>query len=261
MKKAFGLNCSLLILEGQADGNQDPTYFDYWNDHINSFLTVSKLVSSKVNNIPPLLSPPFGKNISRQDVTRLENFVRDFIVHNLLPFMERNIQQWKEEVKSRRRGGLTGQLLNAGQRFWGGSKTAAPQSKSYTEDSAGNYIYLAQSPEMLSRKLADYLFMTRDFASAYSIYDSVKRDFNNEKSSRYYAGIQEMLGLCVMMIDKTGKGSVEANIESAIDSYRAAQDFSYETRSCMLFYEMLKSKAQHRDAPTFLNKMTGVSLF
>ena len=39
------------------------------------------------------------------------------------------------------------------------------------------------------RKLADYLFMVRDYKSAYSIYDSIRKDFqNNDKLKKYLAG-------------------------------------------------------------------------
>ena len=47
------------------------------------------------------------------------------------------------------------------------------------------------SPDFLMRKLADYAFMLRDYRFALSIYETLKKDFQNSESHiKYLAGAQ-----------------------------------------------------------------------
>jgi hypothetical protein len=268
MKKTFGLSCTLLVIDS-AGGNKD-----LWEPRINQFASLARKVAGICEDSEPIVrlipnGGPYGALLSEMDVGRIEAFIKGFTCQNLIPFMEvcrieiilkRNIQTWNMEVQSRKKG-ITGKLFNAGRKWFGGGAATAIIPDTFVIGPDGNHVFVGQSHELLQRKLADYAFMLNDFRFAYTIYNGLQKDVQgNEKAVYYNAGCQEMLGLCTMMVDSSGKGSVGEYFEAAIDGYRSLGDFVYETRSCMLYYEMLKEKGMHRNAPFILNKMTGVCL-
>lgn len=70
----------------------------------------------------------YGRYLTADDVTSCKAMVREFVVQSLVPFMERNIQHWNEQVASARRG-LTGRLFGASRRLFGSSsRTHSSQS-------------------------------------------------------------------------------------------------------------------------------------
>ncbi|KAJ3221198.1 Trafficking protein particle complex 8 [Clydaea vesicula] len=241
LKKAFGLNCSLLKLSGKENLTElrDKHYYDYWENHIKLQEGFSKaVVKSADENLISVSEKDeqilHGLHFSKVDINNIETFV----------------------IASRK--GMAGRLFSAFSR----SSKSSVQPKNSLIDASGKFMYLSDSSEVLQRKLADYSFMLRDYVFAYSIYDSARKLYqNNEQASRYFAGSQEMLGFCVLMTEGVSKVTIESNFDLAVDTYKFSKDFLYETRCTALFFEMLKHKKFHRDAPTLLNKMTGESAF
>ncbi|KAJ3168104.1 hypothetical protein HK101_011676 [Irineochytrium annulatum] len=72
------------------------------------------------------------------------------------------------------------------------------------------------------RKLADYSFMLRDYKFAYSVYETVKKDFSGERAFKYHGGTQEMMALCTLMTDGSVRASVENLLDTAITNYQEA---------------------------------------
>ncbi|KAJ3123555.1 Trafficking protein particle complex 8, partial [Physocladia obscura] len=211
----------------------------------------------------------YGNLMSENDVKSLEIFVREFVVQSLLPSMERSVQHWNEQVASSRRG-FTGRLFTAGRRFLGTAVSQTGQNKSGTTSPGSispesTIPFPHTSVELILRKLADYSFMLRDYKFAYSQYDSVKKDFSgNERAIKHFAGIQEMLALCVLMTRNDGssgggglRGNVESLLESAIANYLDSGMSIYATRATMLVYECLKSKDGWKEAGGLLLRMVG----
>ncbi|KAJ3068765.1 hypothetical protein HK102_007093, partial [Quaeritorhiza haematococci] len=130
-----------------------------------------------------------GSSLVEEDVKAVDQFVRDLLVQNILPYMERNVQHWNEQVAASRRG-ITGRIFNVGRKYFGTGNKSNTQITPIM-DPSGFVVYPYNAPEFLMRKLADYSFMLRDYRFAYSVYDSVRKDFqNNEKAAKYYAGTQ-----------------------------------------------------------------------
>lgn len=80
------------------------------------------------NNTPPPVQ--YGKCLTVDDIRAAKAMVREFVVQSLIPFMERNIQLWNEQVASARRG-LTGRLFGASRRLFG-SSSRSPSNQSLT---------------------------------------------------------------------------------------------------------------------------------
>ncbi|KAG1245102.1 hypothetical protein G6F68_015192 [Rhizopus microsporus] len=191
--------------------------------------------------------------------------VREFAIQSLVPFMERNIQQWNEQVASARRG-LTGRLFGASRRLFGTSGRSSPQSVQTIPAQGPNIpyglnsitVYPFAAPESQMRKLADYAFMLRDYKFAYTIYDTVRRDYATEKAYKHHAGTQEMMGICLLMMNQplTSKTDVDRHFELAVQQYLSrCRSIFHATRTTVIYYELLKVHQMWKDIPTALSRL------
>ncbi|KAL7316394.1 hypothetical protein PS15m_005491 [Mucor circinelloides] len=210
----------------------------------------------------------YGRCMTSGDVSNVKAMVREFAIQSMIPFMERNIQHWNEQVASARRG-LTGRLFGASRRLFGTS-TRNPTSQSVQTITVYGAnvpvgantltIYPYAAPEAQMRKLADYAFMLRDYKFAHTIYDTVRRDYATEKAYKYHAGTQEMMGICLLMTNQplTNKTDVDRHFELAVQQYLGRCRSPYHaTRTTIVYYELLKARRLWKDIPTALVRMTG----
>ncbi|KAI8994486.1 ER-golgi trafficking TRAPP I complex 85 kDa subunit-domain-containing protein [Pilobolus umbonatus] len=299
LKRTFGLHCFLLKInsrKSEEDRSEDEIRA-IWDGLAESTQMQSELQSipatdttaghtrsSSISSYKPLPSYPFekeekekkesiqvieyGRYLTKSDVDQVKLMVKEFIVQSMLPFMERNIQHWNEQVASVRRG-LTGRLFGAGRRLFGTTnRSPSPQSVQTISVQGPNVpvgsntltIYPFAAPEAQMRKLADFSFMLRDYKFALTIYDTVRRDYATEKAYKYHAGTQEMLGICQLMINQplANKADVDRNFELAVQQYigRCRSPF-HATRTTLIYYELLKARKMWKDIPTALVRMTG----
>ncbi|RGB32937.1 ER-golgi trafficking TRAPP I complex 85 kDa subunit-domain-containing protein [Rhizophagus diaphanus] len=217
-----------------------------------------------VGNIAP---PPviYGQYLSEEDIVGIHTFIGELVRKSLIPYMERNIRQWNEQVASSRRG-ITGRLFSAGRRYFStGPKSITMNSQSaqspYVSNPHNNNlvnpIYAYNTPEAQMRKLADYAFMLRDYKFAHSVYDTVKKDFSADKAWKCYAGAQEMIGICLLMASTNIGKDIDHYFEQSVNAFlnRAKAPF-YATKATLLYYEMLKFRNLYKDAPAALVRMT-----
>ncbi|CAG8595408.1 16304_t:CDS:10, partial [Acaulospora morrowiae] len=203
----------------------------------------------------------YGKYLSEDDIAGIHTFVRELVVQSIVPFMERNIQYWNEQVASSRRG-IAGRIFSASRRYFGAGKAAGPvQQSSYASiNNSSNTIYPHNSPEAQMRKLADWSFMLRDYKFAHSMYETVKRDFSADKAWKYYAGTQEMIGICLQIAatNISNRTDFDHYFEHAVNAYynRSKSPF-YATRATILYYELLKFRNSYKEAPPALVRLTG----
>ena len=209
----------------------------------------------------------YGRCMSTEDVQNVQKMVREFVLQSMIPFMERNIQHWNEQVASARRG-ITGRLFGASRRLFGTTtRSPTPQSVQTIPVQGPNVptgqntltIYPAAAPEAQMRKLADFAFMLRDYKFAHTIYDTVRRDYATEKTYKYHAGTQEMIGICLLMSNQPlNKADVDRNFELAVQQYigRCRSPF-HATRTTVVYYELLKARNMWKDVPNALVRMTG----
>lgn len=75
-----------------------------------------------------------GGKLGEEDVRRIKLFLREFVVQNLAPWLERTTTQLNEQLAANRKG-IAGRLFSAGRRYFG-SRPASPASGSATSTSA-----------------------------------------------------------------------------------------------------------------------------
>lgn len=113
IRRAYGVHCAILPfnsydpaapppLEGKKDSR--PAYFDtLWQPYLPENVNHSKV-----------------EGLGERDILGFRIFLRDMVVMSLVPWMERNVQQWNETLAASRKG-LTGRLFSAGRKYFGGS--------------------------------------------------------------------------------------------------------------------------------------------
>lgn len=148
---------------------------------------ISILTLSDTNDENPPLCLP------ESDATGISTLIREMTQMSVVPFMERCIATWNDQVASRRRG-LSGRFLSMSKRYFGSgsSRNSTSSSSNYDPVTAS---YPPSSPEAQMRKLADFAFMLRDWKLANSVYDMLRTDFNNDKAWKYHAAAH-VISLC-----------------------------------------------------------------
>ncbi|KAK5634076.1 hypothetical protein RRF57_009790 [Xylaria bambusicola] len=186
------------------------------------------------------------KYIFESDATAIRTFIREMVTQSIIPTMERHVSVWNDQVASRRRG-LAGKFVGLTRR-WGfgtNSRSAGTSSSSGSNyDSLG--FYRSDTPEAIMRKLADYAFMLRDWKLAYSTYDILRSDFNNDKAWHYHAATNEMAALSLLIMpqnlsSKTRAETIDAMFEAARYSYLTRCNAPYGAIRCLaLGLELLR---------------------
>ncbi|GAB5587594.1 hypothetical protein Unana1_02494 [Umbelopsis nana] len=243
---------------------QAGTGSEVWNTPISQSLQGLGLIATDTS--PPDMD--YGKYLTTEDIAGIKMFVREMVVQSLIPFMERNMQLWNEQVAAARRG-LSGRFFGASRRLFGSSaRSPNPHSVQSIPAFGPNIpigtttvtIYPHNAPEAQMRKLADFAFMLRDYKFALSIYEAVKRDYATDKAWKHHAGVQEMIGTCLLLLAQPlpSKNEVDQAYEKAVQQYltRCMLPF-FATRSTVIYYELLKSRRMWREIPTALVRMTG----
>lgn len=168
---------------------------------------------------PDLRAPPSAPcdtcALDENDVTRIEAYIREFVVKSLVPYLERSVQQLNEQVGSSRRG-LTGRLLGAG-RKWFGTRTPSDSTPTSGWDRERS-VYPASSLSAQTRRLADLAFYLCDYRLAAEMYDTLRRDYEQDRATSYMAAATEMLCL-TRLLGKSTDPQIPALFSSACDEY------------------------------------------
>ncbi|KAK9247674.1 ER-golgi trafficking TRAPP I complex 85 kDa subunit-domain-containing protein [Lipomyces tetrasporus] len=244
MKRHFGFHCHMVRLRSaKADlSSSEPILL----------LPPSQWISA-AEEIALLKSPPekHERYIFDSDVQNMRAFVHELVVKSLIPFMERCVSTWNDQIAASRRG-LTGRFFSASRRFLGsnnrglGSGIAQSATSGNYDPITGSYGFMTAESQM--RKLADYAFMLRDWKLAHSTYDLLRKDFLNDKAWKYHAGSHEMAAASLILSgtplsSKTRADTLEPLLDSATYSYisRCSQP-TYALRTILISSELLRSR-------------------
>ncbi|WVQ74505.1 hypothetical protein IAR50_004106 [Cryptococcus sp. DSM 104548] len=219
----------------------------------------------------------YGAKLTAEDTQRLAALVRELVVQSLIPWMEARIREWNEVYHANRRG-ITGRLFGAGRKLFG----SRPNSPATNAGAAGYNVAAGYYPltaiEGLSRRLADFAFMLRDYRFASNIYDSLRKDYAQDRAFRYATAATEMYGLCLLLSHSFFNPSVPPNrdpvpftnlhhtevtswLEQAVVSYHrsgpASQIQVDALRITILYYEAWKAIKEWRGVGAALVKGAG----
>ncbi|KAI5363242.1 putative TRAPP III complex, Trs85 protein [Septoria linicola] len=226
MKRHFGLHCHLLRLRSTQCVPSDDDSVRLppveWSAAAEDLAEIVRRETNEDEEDPT----PY---IFESDATALRAFVREMVTQSIIPSMERASATWNDQVASRRRG-LSGRFMSMSKRFtaFGGGRTS---SSPLLGGAGSNYdslqgFYRPEAAEAVMRKLGDYAMMLRDFKLAHGTYEILCQDFKHDKAWRYYAGVNEMAAVSLLL--STGSSN-KIRIEG-IDQYLETAYYSYVTR-------------------------------
>ncbi|RYP53322.1 hypothetical protein DL768_001679 [Monosporascus sp. mg162] len=243
MKRNLGLHCHLLRIRGTqsvaTDDDSVPLPRSEWMAASEEVADIERSEDEEDFEAP-------AKYIFESDATAIRTFIREMVMQSIVPTMERHVSVWNDQVASRRRG-VAGRFLGLTKRWGFGSSSRSSLSG---PSSGSNYeplgFYRADTPEAIMRKLADYAFMLRDWKLAYSTYDILRGDFNNDKAWKYHAAANEMAAISLLITPqnisaKTRAETIDAMLESAVYSYLTRCSAPYGATRCLaLALELLR---------------------
>ncbi|KAF8421263.1 ER-golgi trafficking TRAPP I complex 85 kDa subunit-domain-containing protein [Tirmania nivea] len=242
MKKHFGLHCHLLRLRSGrtvvTDDEAVPVPKCQWFSAAEELADIRMRDGEEDDPDPTLYLP-------ESEISGLRTMVREMVAQSIIPFMERCIATWNDQVASRRKG-LSGRFISMSKRYFGASRGSNNTSMSNYD--AATTSYVPSSNEAKMRKLADYAFMLRDWKLAWSCYDLLRTDFANDKAWRYHAGAQEMTVLSLLLTGqplttKLRQDTIDPILDLAIYSYLTRCTASYSALRCVLVsVELLRSR-------------------
>ncbi len=194
-----------------------------------------------------------GPYLLDSDSTAIRTFIREMVVQSIVPFMERCVSTWNDQVASRRRG-VSGRLMSLSKRWTGfgssrGSSGQGPLGAATGTNSNYDSIqgfYKPDTPEATMRKLADYAFMLRDWKLAQSTYELLRTDYNNDKAWKYHAAANEMAAISTLlnpqlMSSKMRSETIDRMLDNAAYSYITRCAAPYGALRCLaLGVELLK---------------------
>ena len=169
-------------------------------------------------------------------------FVSELAVQHVIPMMEHKVREANHQVAQNRKG-LRNQIKNLVW-FRKGKEEAA-------ESPPG--VYTFRSPESQLRVLGDYCFLLRDYPLALSTYRLLAADYRSDKAWMQYAGALEMSGVCLFLLDHSGR-EAETCLESAYSYYQRAlpSGTRYATRTALWLVGMHKARRHFREAAVTL---------
>ncbi|KAI9679259.1 MAG: hypothetical protein M1817_005278 [Caeruleum heppii] len=243
MKRHFGLHCHLLRLRSsQCLPTDDDSLGHQKCDWITAAEELAELRRLDRDNDMEDAVPCLFET----DAASIRSFVRELVTQSVVPFMERCIATWNDQVASRRRG-LSGRFMSLSKKwtaFGSSSRNATGIGAGGASDSSSNYdsvqgYYRADAPEAIMRRLADFAFMLRDWKLAHETYDMLRSDFNNDKAWKYHAGANEMTAFSALL----GQNKTNAKTRSeTVDQMLDTASYSYMTR-CAAPYSAIRCLA------------------
>ncbi|KAG0634270.1 ER-golgi trafficking TRAPP I complex 85 kDa subunit-domain-containing protein [Tuber brumale] len=233
MKKHFGLHCHLLRLRsgGASVISDDDAVVVPKSQWVSAAEELHEIRSRDYDDEQPTACLPDS------DATGIQTMVREMTQVSVIPFMERCIATWNDQVASRRRG-ISGRFISMSKRYFSTSSSRNSTSSSSNYD-ALNQSYPPSSPEAQMRKLADYAFMVRDWRLAHSIYELLRTDFNNDKAWKYHAGAQEMAAISLILTgtgltSKVRADTIAPMLDLSCYSYLSRCSATYHALRCLL---------------------------
>lgn len=174
----------------------------------------------------------------------ISTLLKEIIQKKIIPFMEQKIATWDEQVITPRKS-ITGRLFKVSKRYFGGGSTKnQATNEKHSNFNVEKGYYINQSTEAITRKLADWSFMLRDYKYAYTTYEISKKDFLSDKAWNYLASTQEMAAISLLMgatniTSKLKNDTIDPLLDSANYTYLARCGLkTYALRSILIVSEL-----------------------
>jgi len=177
----------------------------------------------------PSSLPLVGQLLSMRDIQNLEQLIDDMVRNGILPAMQLKIENIHNNVA----GKYGGKLKNIAKYFGFGSARRKTSEEAFGVDSA----------EMQIIRLADYMFLLRDYHAALQNYLKLRDDLKSHK--KLYASINESVALSTLMYSGATKEAEQA-IAIAYESYLECGENKFAMRAALFRALIFELREQHQ---------------
>lgn len=236
LRGAYGLaNCHVLAINSLQIPNLQRE--DIWSQFMETPIGSNKL--NELQKKEEDAKVHLGQYLSDADSLQVAEFMKELVVQRIIPHMEQKVREHNHQVVAIRKG-IRNQLKN----FWF-------RKGKDEETPLGGYTY--KSTESQIRVLADYSLMLKDYELALSNYRLLASDYRADKAWKHFAGAQEMIGICLFLLDQSRR-ETEQCMESAYSYYQRGGPISmrYATRTALWLVGIYKAREQFREAAATL---------
>ena len=221
-------------------------------DNVDKIELISSLFVQNINEDNKDYENNSILKISKTTYDIWKGILSEIVFKDLILFMDEKMKKWNEEFIQPRTS-LTGRLF--GGRKWGSNSKpsffsfGSNQSNNGQTGKANEIVsynlsggyYLANSPEMMIRKLGDWYFMLGDYKNAYTTYELVKKDMINDKANTHIASLQQYI-IFSLILGATGVPEIPQitlkMISSMINPMINSSFYSFLSRSNLKSYAL-----------------------
>ncbi|KAG5420740.1 hypothetical protein I9W82_002621 [Candida metapsilosis] len=195
--------------------------------------------------------------------TSIKFGINTFINKCLIPHMQNKVRTWDDQVLQPKKS-ITGRFFSASRKLFNNNSDSNLVSSTSTSSHHSSFNhrenqYYKSSPEQMTRKLADWTLMLRDYKYAYSTYDVVRKDYSNERAWLYVASTQEMCIVSLLLQHTTNSSNppdrntlrrikhdiIEPYMDSLSYTFKSRLNLkSYSLASFVIVVELLLSMSQ-----------------
>lgn len=231
------------------------------NDDVESFVVLNNQENSTIEEELQRLS--FENANGSDDVIQiprsLDSTIKqklyEFIGRHLIPHMTDKVRHWDDSILAPKKS-FTGRFFSVSKKLFNNDNTSLNNNQSsHAFNSQGNF-YPKSSVEQTLRKLADWSLILKDFKYAYSTYDLIKKDYNNDRAWAYVASTQEMCVVSLLLaqtqqtsqvtppdkntLRKIKHDIVEPYMDSLVYTYKSRLNIkTYGIRASLVVIELL----------------------
>uniref|UniRef100_A0AC35TRX4 Trafficking protein particle complex subunit 8 n=1 Tax=Rhabditophanes sp. KR3021 TaxID=114890 RepID=A0AC35TRX4_9BILA len=205
-----------------------------------AYLSATSVANSNMANHAPVAREKVFRGcwLDSSDRDRLSILMTDFSQNALVPFVERQLK-----------------VLNDG---WVNRKSILPKSfslgmkKIFSQSSMSNVgnsktNYTQECGEFQSRRLADLCVLFGLYSYGLQVYQSLKKDFENDGSWLHYAGVIEMAAICLSL--SNSKEYPKHYMDKALEHYtKTCHKPILAIRAGLESYNILCKFNSHEDA-------------
>ncbi|EGD73790.1 hypothetical protein PTSG_05483 [Salpingoeca rosetta] len=252
-------NCFHVPLQQAADGDEEQDVSDVWTTALPALASAAQSrpqSTTEEPTAPPVDADPLSAMASMAnadpervglaagfciaDVQKLKDTCAAIVDTALVPAVRHHAQLLSAEVTATRKSRST--FLNATRKWFSSGKSA--------QSGTGQDPYAPDSFEMQTRRLADLLFMIKEYDDAYQHYRHLRKDFNNDRSWKHLAGANEMLAACMLLDPRLDQGRYESRqlFESAMATYNKSGMPFHTARVAITAAADFTARTQHADA-------------
>lgn len=211
------------------------------NDH--NLITLHQPIMSSIHEIISNFDKPIVNNdkLPLTLIDRIYEMIDDMVGNYLIPFMQRKIAFWDENILQPRKSifhnsNFFKKIIN---------RNNSDQIPQFYIDEIGHKQFLVSSNEFLLRKLADWSLMISDYKTAYLTYTSLINDLNDFPlylaSSLEWCAVSLLMGAQSIVTAKMIKNDITPLIEKSALIYQSEEKLIYESRCMILCTELFLS--------------------